>query len=88
MKLSQATWDKAVRARAVRQAMDRKAKAVASRAQAINDSEGGTATIRVESGVRPGGRPFVNVVSDKANEEYGDSKTRRRAALRRAARGG
>ncbi|ANA85562.1 hypothetical protein PBI_HUFFY_16 [Gordonia phage Huffy] len=64
------------------------ARRVAARARAINDAEGGSATISVESGVRPRGRSYVNVKSNRADEEHGTETTTRRAALRRAANGG
>ena len=59
---------------------------LAARARAITAAEGGKAKIRVESGIRPGGRSRVNVVSDSPWEEYGTESTKRIRALGRAAR--
>lgn len=61
---------------------------VMARAQSITNAEAGKAQISLESGIRPGGRAFTNVVSSSAAEEYGNSKTKRRRALGRAIRGG
>ncbi|AKC03037.1 head closure Hc1 [Gordonia phage Gsput1] len=86
--LSQKQWDKVVQSRAVRAKVDAVAKRVAARAQALNDAEGGSATITVERGVRPKGRGYANVKSDRPDEEHGTETKARRAVLRRAARGG
>ncbi|EGD24656.1 hypothetical protein HMPREF0724_11774 [Prescottella equi ATCC 33707] len=59
---------------------------VQARAQSITSAEGGSAQISLESGIRPGGRAFTNVVSSSPEEEYGNSKTKRRRALGRAVR--
>lgn len=74
--------------KAVQQAVRKTAEQVAARARQINAAEGGTATIRVVSGIRPGGRAFTNVVSDNPEEEYGSSTQRKLAPVRRAALGG
>lgn len=71
---------------AVRNATRRRAEVVAGTAQRISNSEGGTASFSVESGIRPGGRAYANVVSDNRDEEYGTETTPRIRALGRAAR--
>lgn len=57
---------------------------VAARASGLAASEGVEMNITTVAGVRPGGRPFVNVVSDNADQEFGTSKTERRRILGRA----
>lgn len=64
------------------------AERVRRRAQAISDAEGGTAKFTIRKGIRPGGRAFVDVVSDNPAEEFGTEKVKKIGALRRAARGG
>lgn len=59
---------------------------VAATAQQITNSEDGEASFHVESGIRPGGRAYSNVVSDNRAEEYGTETTPRIRALGRAAR--
>jgi len=59
---------------------------VASRAQSITRSDGGTAEISLVTGIRPRGRAYTNVQSSSADEEYGTSTRKRRRALGRAAR--
>ena len=71
---------------AVRAAAVAKANKVAARAQQITDSEGGSANIKVEVGIRPKGRAFAYVVSDSRVEEYGTQSTTRIRALGRASR--
>lgn len=60
----------------------------ASRARAITEAEGGEAEITVETGIRPAGRAYSNIVSNRPDEEFGTSKTARRRALGRASREG
>lgn len=63
-----------------------KARRIAATAQAITNSEGGSARITVVSGIRPGGRAFAQVVSSSRDEEYGTETTPRIRAIGRAAR--
>lgn len=70
----------------VRAAALAKAQRVAARAQQITDSEGGEATISVETGIRPKGRAYAYVVSDRPDEEYGTQNNPRVRALGRAIR--
>ncbi|WP_447001050.1 hypothetical protein [Rhodococcus qingshengii] len=70
----------------VKQALIDRGKVIAATAQAITDADGGSATISLEIGVRPKGRSFVNVKSNKRAEEYGDEKTKRIRAIGRAIR--
>lgn len=57
---------------------------VQARAVAMAASEGVEMTVSTTAGKRPGGRPFVNVVSDNADQEFGTAKTDRRRILGRA----
>lgn len=57
------------------------------KAQTIAKTEGVEMNVTTVAGVRPGGRPFVNVVSDNADQEFGTSRTARRRILGRAAGG-
>ncbi|MGN7134562.1 hypothetical protein ACTHQY_14950 [Rhodococcoides corynebacterioides] len=86
MRLSNRTFQKINRSRAVQDAVARKAQRVAATARSITANEGGTANITVVSGVRPGGRAYTNVVSSSRDEEYGTETTPRIRALGRAAR--
>lgn len=60
------------------------AQRVASRAQSMANSEGVAMKVHVQSGVRPGGRPFANVVGDNAAQEFGDANTPRARILGRS----
>ena len=77
-----------MRNRAVRKQLTAVGRRVAARAQAISDAEGGTARIALVEGIRPKGRSYVNVTSDKPAEEYGTENTPRIRAIGRAAREG
>ena len=77
-----------MRNRGIRRQLSAVGRRVAARAQAISDNEGGTARIELVEGIRPKGRSFVNVVSDKPAEEYGTEDTPRIRAIGRAAREG
>ena len=77
-----------MRNRGVRRQLETVGRQVAARAQAITDAEGGEARIELVTGIRPKGRSYVNVVSDRPNEEYGSEDTPRIRAIGRAARGG
>ena len=81
-------WEQINRSRALRRALEAKARQIASRAQAITNAEGGSAQITTEYGIRPGGRARVNVVSSDAEEEFGREGKKRTRAIGRAARGG
>ncbi|OZC62143.1 hypothetical protein CH267_00960 [Rhodococcus sp. 06-621-2] len=71
---------------AVRARQEARARLIAATAQSITSSEGGQARFRIESGIRPGGRSYTNVVSSSAAEEYGNETTPRIRALGRAMR--
>ncbi|GLB62666.1 hypothetical protein NCCP2495_05440 [Dietzia sp. NCCP-2495] len=86
MAINDEIWRQVNRSKPVRQAEKRVAEQLAARARAITAAEGGKAKIRVEAGIRPGGRSRVNVVSDSPWEEYGTESTKRIRALGRAAR--
>lgn len=68
-------------------ALRAEAERVAARARAIADTEGVEMTVTVESGTRPGGRQFANVVGDNVEQEWGSDRTGRRRILGRAAEG-
>lgn len=61
---------------------------IRKRAEGIAANEGVDMQVTTVAGVRPGGRPFVNVVSDNAEQEFGSSRVDRRRILGRAAGGG
>lgn len=64
------------------------AKRVASRAKGIAASEGVTMNVSTKAGLRPGGRPYVNVTTDNSEQEFGSSRTKKRRILGRAADAG
>ena len=86
MALSKRMWDQVNQNRQVRAHLMKVARAKAARAQAITNAEGGKARITVESGIRPGGRAFVNIVTDSPAEEYGTESKPGTRALGRAIR--
>lgn len=57
---------------------------VSARAVSLARTEGVEMNVSTVAGIRPGGRPFVNVISDNADQEFGTSKTARRRILGRA----
>lgn len=61
---------------------------VRARAVGIAASEEISMQVTTETGIRPGGRPFVNVVADNAEQEWGSSRTARHRILGRAGEGG
>lgn len=61
---------------------------VAARARALADSEEVTMEVSTVAGVRPQGRPFVNVVADNAEQEFGSARMKRFRILGRAGEGG
>lgn len=85
-RLSQQQVNTIMQNKALQQRLKDVGREVMSRGQQITNDEGGSAEITLETGVRPGGRAFTNVVSSSAEEEYGNSKTKRRRALGRAVR--
>ena len=86
MAMSKKMFDQINRNRQVRAHLMKVARAKAARAQAITNAAGGKARITVKSGIRPGGRAYVNIVSDSPAEEYGSESTPRIRALGRAIR--
>lgn len=71
----------------VRKRTEELAESVASRARGLASGEGVEMEVTVESGTRPGGRPFSNVVGDNPDQEFGSSRSARRRILGRAAEG-
>ncbi|MEW1964640.1 hypothetical protein AB0302_04490 [Micrococcus sp. NPDC078436] len=69
---------------ALQQVADR----IASRARGLAASEGVEMNVTTQGGVRPQGRPYVNVVGDNVDQEWGTTRSGRRRILGRAAEGG
>lgn len=61
---------------------------VKARADALAEQEGVEMTTTTKAGTRPGGRPYVNVVGDNADQEHGTSRSGRFRILGRAGAGG
>ena len=61
---------------------------IQARAKAIAASEKVTMEIWTEAGVRPQGRPFVNVLADNVAQEFGSRRDKRRRILGRAGEAG
>jgi hypothetical protein len=61
---------------------------IKGRAENLAESEGVDMEVTTESGIRPGGRPFVNVVADNADQEFGSSRSARFRIMGRAGEGG
>lgn len=61
---------------------------VAARAKSIAAAEDVDMEVTTVAGVRPKGRPFVNVITNNAEQEFGSSRTERRRILGRAAEQG
>lgn len=57
---------------------------IKTRAAGLAASEGVEMNITTRTGVRPEGRPFVDVVSDNAEQEFGSSRIGRLRILGRA----
>ncbi|UVF61135.1 hypothetical protein SEA_AOKA_11 [Arthrobacter phage Aoka] len=64
------------------------AERIKRRAEQLADSEEVEMEVATEAGIRPGGRPFVNVVADNAEQEYGSARMRRLRILGRAGEAG
>lgn len=60
------------------------AERIRKRAQGMADAEGVDMKVTIEEGKRPGGRPYVDVVGDNAEQEYGSSKVQKLRILGRA----
>jgi len=61
---------------------------IQSRAKALAASEKVTMDVWTEAGVRPQGRPFVNVLADNVAQEFGSRRDKRRRILGRAGEAG
>lgn len=61
---------------------------IRARAVGIAAAEEVSMQVTTETGIRPKGRPFVNVVADNAEQEWGSSRTVRHRILGRAGEGG
>lgn len=58
------------------------------RAEGLAQQEEVEMTVATSSGVRPGGRPFVNVTTDNPGQEFGTALNQRHRILGRAGEGG
>lgn len=61
---------------------------IKARGQGIAREEGVEMTITTRAGVRPEGRPFVDVVGDNADQEYGTAGVSKLRILGRAGEAG
>lgn len=61
---------------------------VKARAESLAAAEGVEMEVTTRAGVRPGGRPFVNVEGDNEDQEFGSSRSGRFRILGRAGEGG
>lgn len=61
---------------------------VKARADGLAQNEGVEMTVTTRAGTRPGGRPFVNVEGDNADQEHGSARSKRFRILGRAGEGG
>lgn len=61
---------------------------VKARADALAREEEVEMTVSTVAGVRPGGRPFVNVTTDNPGQEFGTALHKRYRILGRAGEGG
>jgi hypothetical protein len=61
---------------------------IKARAAALAGQEGVEMELDTIAEVRPGGRPFVNVVSDNPDQEFGSATSARYRILGRAGEGG
>ena len=61
---------------------------IAARARGIAAAEKVTMKVETRSGKRPGGRPYVDVIGDNAEQEYGSSKVQKLRILGRAGAAG
>lgn len=68
-------------------ALEKVARKIAAEATQISRANGGKANYSLRPGVRSNGRVYVDVVSDRLEEERGSETVRRINALRRASRG-
>lgn len=88
MNLTYEYIQRAAQSAVVRKGLQAKADKIKARVESIAAAEEVTMQVTTEAGIRPGGRPFVNVVSDNAEQEFGSSRTKRRRILGRAGEGG
>lgn len=61
---------------------------VANRARRIAANEGVEMNVTTTAGTRPGGRPYVNVLGDNPDQEWGSSWSEKFRILGRAAESG
>ena len=85
IRISSKLIEQAMTSQETRAALASAARRLASKADVLGRSEGVEMECRVESGTRPKGRPYSNVVSDNVDQEWGDRYTERRRVLGRIA---
>lgn len=85
VQISNKTFLDAMQSGTVRRALRKTADKKQLRAEQIAASEGVGLESKVVEGTRPKGRPFARVQSHNVAQEWGDSKTKRRRILGRAA---
>lgn len=61
---------------------------VKGRGETLAKQDGVEMTITTSAGVRPGGRPYVNVIGDNPDQEFGSSRSGRFRILGRAGEAG
>lgn len=86
-KVSEQLWRMANRPGTVDDGLRAAGKRTIDRATRLSRQSGGKATYSLREGTRPGGRRYMDVVSDSPEEERGTEDVPRTNALRRAARG-
>lgn len=88
IRISRELITEAMQSEGVRDALEKKADALAARADQLGASEGVTMNATVRVGTRPKGRPFAYVESENVAQEFGDRNTERRRILGRVAEEG
>lgn len=78
---------RAMQSQPVRDALLEKAEKGKTKVEQLASSENVEMNVTIVSGTRPRGRPYSNIVSDNADQEFGTSKVERRRILGRAAEG-
>lgn len=85
VELSNKTFIDAMQTKTVRKALRKVADKKQDRAEQIAASEGVELDSKVVEGTRPKGRPYARVQSSNVDQEWGNSNTKRRRILGRAA---
>lgn len=88
VRISGASVTAAMQSKGTRAALEAKARELRVRVDALGASEGVEMDARVESGTRPLGRPYSNVLSLNVAQEWGNRYVKRRRILGRVAEEG